>query len=82
MTKERKPTNKRRDDTPIDLDWFEELSFFVAANGYRVLKRKIDDINFAYVVVDRHRQVVLSVESPRDLRFVKQRRRGKKPSRS
>lgn len=72
---------RTRDDSGIDLDWFEELSYFVVANGYRVLKKKMDDINFVYVVVDRHRQVVVTLESPRDLVFINQRRRGKKPRR-
>lgn len=79
MAKEKKNVNNR---APADLDWFEELSYYVAANGYKVLKKKLDDDRFEYFVVDRYKRIILTVESPRDLRFVKHRKRGKKPRRA
>ncbi len=82
-TKKRKPSSKKisREDN-VNLDWFEELSWLVASNGYKVLKRKVADNLFCYVVLDKDRRVVVTVESPRDLRFIKHRRRGRKPKRT
>lgn len=80
MAKEKKPAPRNK--APADFDWYEELSYYVAANGYKVLKKKIDEDRFEYFVVDKYKRIVLTIESPRDLRFVKHRKRGKKPKRA
>ena len=77
-------TKRKRHNSNSDwrLDWFEELSFWVAVNRHRVIKKKLDNGRYAYYVVDKFSNVVLTVESHRDLRFVRHKKRGRRNRRN
>lgn len=54
------------DPDELDLDWVEELSYFVAFNGYKVYKEELSNELFEYRIRDGSRLIV-SVVSPRNL---------------
>lgn len=66
------------DYTELKLRWEEELAFYVASNRYKIYKEKLSNGNFEYRVRDEYGQIVITIESPRNVVFSPKRRRRKR----
>jgi hypothetical protein len=79
MRKKRQQKKQKHDIADTRLDWVEELYHYVAANGYKVHKKQIEDELFEYYVVDpKWKEIVLTITSARDVRFIKRKPRRRK----
>ena len=68
MAKPTSPTRKKRDldFDELELDWVEELSYFVALNGYKVYRHELPNDMYEYRVRNGN-DLVISVISSRNL---------------
>jgi len=66
------------DYTELRLRWEEELAFFIAVNRYKVYKEKLSNDNFEYRVRDEYGDIILTIESARNVVFGPRRRRRKR----
>lgn len=62
----------------LELDWVEELSFYIAQNRCRLSKNEIGDGYFEYEVHDEVGNHVVTVESSRDLLLTSRKKRRRK----
>lgn len=66
------------DYSELRLRWEEELAFYVASNRYKIYKEKLSNGNFEYRVRDEYGQIVITIESARNVVFSPKRRRRKR----
>lgn len=76
-------SNKKGPDldfSELKLRWEEELSYYIAANKYKIYKEKLPSGNFEYRVRDEYGEMIFSIESARNVVFGprRQRRRNKR----
>lgn len=74
-------TNRRRVEIDYDefyLEWPEELAFYAAMNGYKIVKLENDHGPFEYIVIDSWGDIILTVESEKNVMFAPKRKRRRK----
>ena len=74
-------TRKKRpeiDYSELKLRWEEELAFFIAMNRYKVYKERLPNDNFEYRVRDEYGQMIITIESARNVVFSPKRLRRKR----
>ena len=66
------------DYSELKLRWEEELAFYVAMNRYKTYKEQLPNGNFEYRVRDEYGDIILTIESARDVGINIKRRRRKR----
>lgn len=66
------------DFSELRLRWEEELAFYVAANRYKIYKEKLPNNSYEYRVRDEYGQIILTIESTRNVVFSPKRKRRKR----
>jgi len=74
-TRKKKPDH---DYTELRLRWEEELAFYVAMNRYKIYKEKLSSGYFEYRVRNEYGDIILTIESARDVGVSPRRRRRKR----
>lgn len=62
----------------LQMDWVEELAYYVASNKHRIFKNELADGWYSYEVTDIYNRPILSVETSRDLQVTVKRSRKKR----
>lgn len=62
----------------LQLDWADELAYYVASNKFRIYKKKLAEGWFLYDVTDEYNRPIISVETGRDLQPEQKKKRRRK----
>lgn len=74
-------TSKKKNDIDLSelrLRWEEELAFYVAMNRYKIYKEKLPSGYFEYRIRNEYGDIILTIESMRDVGVSPRRRRRKR----